>query len=108
MDYPLENLNPERFQLFCQSLLSQEFPDLQCFPVAQPDGGRDAVAYIAGQGSKRFIVYQVKYVRKSKETDAHSWLLDVISREVPKVRALIPKGAERYYLLTNVPGTAHP
>jgi len=108
MDYPFENLNPERFQLFCQSLLAQEFPDLQCFPVAQPDGGRDAVAYISGQGAKRFIVYQVKYVRRPAEADAHSWLLDVIAAELPKVRALIPKGAERYYLVTNIEGTAHP
>ena len=42
MDYPLENLGPERFQQFCQALLAKEYPDMQCFPVAQPDGGRDA------------------------------------------------------------------
>jgi hypothetical protein len=35
MDYPLENLGPERFQEFCQALLMKEHPSLQCFPVAQ-------------------------------------------------------------------------
>ena len=44
MNYPLENLDPERFQHFCQALLVREHPQLQCFPVAQPDGGRDAIA----------------------------------------------------------------
>ena len=45
MDYPLENLGPERFQQFCQALLVKEYPRVQCFPVAQPDGGRDAVSH---------------------------------------------------------------
>ena len=39
MDYPFENLDPERFQNLCQALLTKEFPHVQCFPVAQPDGG---------------------------------------------------------------------
>jgi len=43
MDYPFENLTPEKFQLFCQALLVREYPSVQCLPVAQPDGGRDAV-----------------------------------------------------------------
>jgi hypothetical protein len=46
MDYPLEQLGPERFQQFCQALISLEFPKVQSFPVAQPDGGRDAAAYL--------------------------------------------------------------
>ena len=50
MDYPLENLGPERFQQLCQALLAREYPRVQCFPVAQPDGGRDAVSYFPEGG----------------------------------------------------------
>lgn len=46
MDYLYENLGEDRFQELCQSLLIREFPNVQCFPIRQPDGGRDAVAYI--------------------------------------------------------------
>src|SRR5437773_2725150 len=60
MDYPLENLGPERFQQFCQALLAKEYPDMQCFPVAQPDGGRDAVSYHFAEGVSNFSVFQVK------------------------------------------------
>lgn len=45
MSYPFENLDPEKFQHFCQALLTKEFPNMQCFPVAQPDGGRDAITF---------------------------------------------------------------
>ena len=34
MNYPLENLDPERFQQFCQALLVRDYPQVQCFPVA--------------------------------------------------------------------------
>lgn len=44
MDYLFENLGPERFQHLSQALLAREHRDVQCFPVAQPDGGRDAIA----------------------------------------------------------------
>ena len=54
MDYLYENLGPERFQQFCQALLAREYPKLQCFPVAQPDGGRDAISYFLRKGSKTF------------------------------------------------------
>ena len=40
--YPYEQLDDESFQHLSQSLLVKEFPGLQCFPVGQPDGGRDA------------------------------------------------------------------
>jgi hypothetical protein len=109
MDYPLENLGPERFKQLCQVLISKEIPDAQCFPVAQPDGGRDAVTYIHDSGNARhFVVYQVKYVRQPHLVeDAHKWLLDIISKELPKVRELVPRGASKYVLVTNVSGTAH-
>lgn len=41
------------------------------------------------------------------ETDAHKWLTAILKEEAPKVSDLIPRGAVRYVLMTNVPGTAH-
>lgn len=108
MDYPLENLGPERFQQLCQALLAKEFPRVQCFPVAQPDGGRDAISYYPEGGGDKFMVFQVKYARKPlSETEPHKWLAAIVEDEAPKVRDLIPRGAVRYVLMTNVPGTAH-
>lgn len=107
MDYPLENLGPERFQQLCQALLAKEYPRVQCFPVAQPDGGRDAVSYY-GDSKDKFMVFQVKFARKPMaETDPHKWLTAIVKDEVSKVRDLIPRGAVRYVLMTNIPGTAH-
>jgi hypothetical protein len=108
MDYPLENLDPERFQQLCQSLLVKEFPRVQCYPVAQPDGGRDASSLLWGGDGRKFIGFQVKYARKPQaETDPHKWLMGILEDEAPKVRELIPRGAMGYVLLTNIPGTAH-
>jgi len=108
MDYPFENLNPEKFQEFAQALLMKEFPDLQCLPVAQPDGGRDILTYEYGASSQNFAVYQVKYVRRPlAEKDTHRWLLEIIKGEAPKISKLIAKGAKQFFLITNVPGTAH-
>lgn len=110
MNYLLENLGPERFQQMCQSLLAKSFPTTQCFPVAQPDGGRDAISFLSRDASAdSFIVFQVKFVRRpDAEKDPHRWLQGVVKEEAAKIRELIPKGATKYYLLTNVPGTAHP
>ena len=109
MDYSLENLGPERFEEICHALLSRAFPSTQCFPVGQRDGGRDAVSYSAPQASREIVVYQVKFVRHPlAEKEPHKWLKRTVEAEAPKVHALVPKGATKYYLLTNVPGTAHP
>ena len=108
MDYPYENLSDDKFQEFAQALLAKDFPDTQCFPVAQPDGGRDILTYEYGTSSQNFNVYQVKYVRKPLAVnDVHKWLLGIIEGEAPKVKKLIDKGAKQFYLITNVPGTAH-
>ncbi|NJK72861.1 MAG: hypothetical protein HC786_06465 [Richelia sp. CSU_2_1] len=64
MDYPFENLNSEKFQEFAQALLAKEFPDFQCFPVAQPDGGRDIIAY----------EYKVSFVNLSYIYNLQKWL----------------------------------
>jgi len=108
MDYLFENLGDERFQEFCHSLINKEFPDSQAFPVGQPDGGRDSIAYLPNKNNNEFIVFQVKFVRNPYQIqDSHKWLVDTISGELEKINKLIPKGAKRYYLLTNVRGTAH-
>ena len=62
--YQYEQLNGESFQQLSQSLLVKEFPGIQCLPVGQPDGGRDAIArlYEATDESTGFILYQVKFV----------------------------------------------
>jgi hypothetical protein len=108
VDYPLENLGPEKFQQFCQALLVREFGNLQCFPVAQRDGGRDAVSYLHGPTTGGYAVFQVKFVRNPLAVpDVHRWLTDTIRGEIPAIAKLVPNGATHYYLLTNVPGTAH-
>jgi hypothetical protein len=108
MDYPLEELGPEKFQQLCQALLVKEFPRFQCFPVAQPDGGRDGLTILPVHDRSKFVVFQVKFVRKPlAETDPHKWLIDIVKEEAPKIKNLIPRGASRFILLTNIPGTAH-
>jgi len=109
MDCPFENLGPDRFQQFCQTILTKQFPNLICFPIRQADGGRDAVVYVDDLSTRKFAVFQVKFALKPQaEEDPHKWLIETVSAEAPKVKELIPKGASKYYLLTNIPGTAHP
>ncbi|MES2671345.1 MAG: NTPase (NACHT family)-like protein [Pseudomonadota bacterium] len=109
MDYPFENLSPEKFQLFCQALLAKEYPGVQCFPVAQPDGGRDATQMYFEQGrGKEFAMFQVKFSRNPlSETDPHKWLTNIMSEEAPKIKKQIRTGAKFFALMTNIPGTAH-
>lgn len=108
MDYLYENLGDERFQEFCSCLISKEFENIQAFPVGQPDGGRDSLVYFMDTPKKDFIVFQVKFVRSpNTQKDAHKWLIDTIDGEINKIIKLIPRGAKKYYLLTNVKGTAH-
>jgi len=108
MDYQFENLGADRFQQLCQAILVRQFHNLLCLPVGQPDGGRDALVFFEESPTKDFIVYQVKFVKRPlAEADPHRWLTDIVAGEAPKIRNLIPKGAKHYYLLTNVPGTAH-
>ncbi len=108
MDYLYENLGDERFQEFCNSLISKEFPNIQSFPVGQPDGGRDAVVYDMSSSVKNFNVFQVKFLRNpSKTDDIVQWLEDTIKKESVKVDRLIERGAKCYYLLTNLNASAH-
>jgi hypothetical protein len=108
MSYPLENLNDETFQSLCQALLAKEFPGISCFPVGQPDGGRDAVLSTYSSEEKQFLVFQVKFVRDPAQVrDTRKWLLDVMKDETEKVKALVDRRAKGYFLLTNVRGSSH-
>ncbi|PIQ21438.1 MAG: NTPase (NACHT family)-like protein [Cytophagales bacterium CG18_big_fil_WC_8_21_14_2_50_42_9] len=108
MDYLFENIGDERFQEFCHSLITKEFPNSQALPVGQPDGGRDSLVYNLQSSERDFLVFQVKYVRNPfQEKDPHKWLVSTIAGEIEKIKLLIPKGAKGYYLLTNIKGTAH-
>ena len=85
--YQYEQLNDESFQQLSQSLLVKEFPDLQCFPVGQPDGGRDAISrvYEAAPQPSGFILYQVKFARRElNPSEARDWLLRTLKDELPK------------------------
>ena len=107
-DYQFENLGEDRFQHLCQALLTHEFPDVQCFPIQQPDGGRDAISTSWSTDEDSFTVFQVKYVRRpSALPRPWKWFTDTLEAELPKITTLIPAGAKRYVLMTNVPGTAH-
>lgn len=108
MDHPLENLGPERFQQLCQALLVKEFPGTNCYPVGQPDGGRDAVLYATDKSDGNFFVYQIKYSREARSgEEAREWVLSSANGEVEKVGRLIERGASRYFFITNVSGTSH-
>jgi hypothetical protein len=98
--YLYENSNPERFQHLCQSLLANDFPKLQCFPIGQPDGGRD------GWDPETNTVLQVKFKRADEEENA-DWLIATLEKELPKIVRLAERGAEEYIIATNARGTAH-
>ncbi len=116
MDYQYENLDPDNFQELCQSILVKEFPNVQCLPVGQRDGGRDAIVrhyYIDSvkhgreKKSDEIIVFQVKFVRNpSQVKQKDKWLSNIVKEELPKIKELIRRGASAYYLLTNLSGTS--
>ena len=109
--YEYEQLNDESFQQLSQSLLLRAFPDLQCFPVGQPDGGRDAIVRLAksGPSKTRFILFQVKFARRELDpSEARDWLLRTVRAELPKIQKQIGEGAAHFVLVTSVSGTSHP
>ena len=109
--YQYEQLNDESFQQLSQSLLVKKFPSLQCFPVGQPDGGRDAIVRLfeTTPDTTEFILFQVKFARRElNPSEAQDWLLRTLRSELPKVQEQIRKGAKHFMLVTNVSGTAHP
>jgi hypothetical protein len=104
----VESLSPERFQQMCQALLAACFPNAQCLPVGQPDGGRDAFWAIRNQptGDSDLYIFQIKFSRTPDRRE-EDFIQKVCDEEGPKVKRLIERGAKAYYLLTNIKGTAH-
>ncbi|WP_147395154.1 hypothetical protein [Azospirillum cavernae] len=106
MRYNLESLGPERFQQLCQSILVSKYSGIQCFPVGQPDGGRDAIQYLDASIND-FNVFQIKFVRKGDVENPREWVDNISDGEFEKVQRLIARGAKNYILVTNIQGTAH-
>src|SRR5277367_1116404 len=114
--YHYTTLGPERFQEFCQALIVSSFPNAQCLPIGQPDGGRDAfvIRHALARnkklaGNKEIVVFQVKYSRSGgDDRSEREFLKSIIQKEKPKINVLKQNGLSRYYLMTNIPGTAHP
>ena len=109
MNYPLESLGPNRFQQLCQSLLSKSFPEAQCFPVLQRDGGRDATLMSNTASIKESVLFQVKYTKNAlKVSQPHKNIVDELRKELPRYANRINSEATKYVLITNVAGTAMP
>lgn len=104
--YHYETLSDDQFQKFCQTLVVDTFPDAQCLPVNQPDGGRDAI--LNGMENTETIVFQVKYSQNPFSKDDRDAIEKLIITEKEKVLALIKKGAKKYIFITNVRGSSHP
>lgn len=107
MTYHYEALDEKRFQRLCQALIVAEFPNAQCLPTGQPDGGRDAFLFHEESGNKKIIVFQIKFSQNPSTKDAREAVQSLIRTEKEKVRELIEEGLTCYYFLTNVRGTAH-
>ncbi|MGE8451373.1 MAG: NACHT domain-containing protein [Pseudomonadales bacterium] len=105
--YLLENLGDERFQQICQALLLKSYPDLQCLPVGQPDGGRDAATRIHTGDTVSQVVFQVKFVKDPRSKESREIIDSVVKSEIEKVSRLKERGMTRYYLLTNAIGSSH-
>ncbi|MFI9417924.1 NACHT domain-containing protein [Streptomyces werraensis] len=108
--YDYESLGADEFQQLCQALLVKNFPNVQCFPVGMPDGGRDATSAEARIADA--IVYQVKFRKPTPNKLATpdeicEWLEDHLEGEIPKVEALRQRGAHRYVVLTNAQCSSH-
>ncbi len=91
--FTYEDSDPERFQQLCQALLLPDYPDLQCFPIGQRDGGRDGSA--PRSGSTPRTILQVKFKRRDEPSeDIYRWLTTTLVKEVAKVERLAQEGAE--------------
>jgi hypothetical protein len=102
--YSLEVLGDEKFQELAQALLVRAYPGVQCFPVGQADGGRDALRLASGKDVPK--VFQVKFTQDSSSVpDPVTWLLASIRSELPKIVELAARGIGEYCLITNVSGS---
>lgn len=108
MTYGYENLGDERFQQLCQAILTTVYNDVQCLPVGQPDGGRDALLRPTVPHSRvDSVVFQVKFSKVPDTKNERIVIEELIKTESEKINKLKARGLERYYLITNVSGTSH-
>ena len=113
--YPYELLDGRRFQRLAQSLLVREYPNIQCMPVAGPDGGRDAIGMQQADEEAHLTdatIFQVKFrepqlLGTPTTDDLYNWLTEAVLRERPKILRLQERGAREYILITNIPATGH-
>ncbi|WP_367134555.1 NACHT domain-containing NTPase [Saccharothrix sp. HUAS TT1] len=110
VQYDYESLGADRFQQLCQALLAAKLPDIQCFPVGMPDGGRDAALPAAPTSDS--VVYQVKYRkptpnRLATANEIEKWVINALNGELEKVRVLASRGTNKYILLTNAQCSSH-
>lgn len=108
MDYNYEALDDKRFQKLCQALIAANFPDVQCLPVGESDGGRDAFLTRDHDGTRDVIVFQVKFSRNPDRTTARTALRNLVNAEQDKVAKLSKSGVTAYYFITNTKGTSYP
>ncbi|WP_155764192.1 NACHT domain-containing protein [Mycobacterium colombiense] len=103
MEFNYERLTPDRFQQFVQALVVRSYPNAQCFPIGQKDGGRDA---LDRSSADEVIIFQIKFKRERFSNDDPFRLLKpTIDAELPKVKRLAERGATKYILITNLGGT---
>ena len=107
MDYHYEALNHQRFQKLAQALIVAQYPNTQCLPVGQPDGGRDAYSSSAEPNQDKFFVFQVKFSLCPQNKTEGDAIKALIESEQEKVEELIRHGATHYFFVTNIRGTAH-
>ncbi|MCL6736896.1 NACHT domain-containing protein [Streptomyces neyagawaensis] len=114
--YPYEQLDGRRFQLLAQGLITAEHPNVQCFNLSGPDGGRDAVGMSLQSAKASFQdthVFQVKFREQNPHgipttDDLFKWVITNLKAELPKVKRLARRGAELFTFITNVSATGHP
>lgn len=106
MAYDYEALTGETFQQLVQALLVKDYPDLVCYPVGMPDGGRDAAS--GEQRSRNALVFQVKFSREpSSIRNPFDWITNAINQEREKVERLSFRGLQEYVLVTNISASSH-
>lgn len=89
MTYHFEQLSDDTFQKLCQAILKAERPLVQCLPVSQRDGGRDAIQ----RQPDGLAIYQVKFSLNAATKSERDAIADLIRLERSKIEDLVRKGA---------------
>jgi hypothetical protein len=109
--YPYEQLDGRRFQRLVQTLLTTEYPGIQCLPLSGPDGGRDAIqAEQEGDKLVDALIFQVKFREAQPlgvptNRELYQWLTRQLTLESVSLDRLKERGATKYMVITNIKGT---